>query len=170
MMHASPIVRPEKPRQRPDIRIAAGDTVVVFSWAGDRWRHAVAAAGGFAAESVEGGGEGGDDRWPASPPLVEVSLVEIAGAAAILGVGLAGRSHFSASVVPHPQLADTLLFEIASRVQEPPAWLGSTYHAGDIVRISGAAIPRLPATVQWSYTIGPAGIRQVSPPAGPHAP
>jgi hypothetical protein len=88
--------------------------------------------------------------------------VSAGGRPAIVGVGLAGRSHFSASFAPHPTLADTVLVEIACRVQEPPVWLGSTYRAADgrLVRMvaSHTAAGGLPRTIQWSYLCGSRGI------------
>jgi hypothetical protein len=107
-----------------------------------------------------------DPRWPASPVLVELSRVEVprAGTPAIVGVGLAGRSHFSASITPDPRAADALRFEIACRLHEPPVWLGSTYRAGggliQLAAHDGEAV--LPRTVVWSYSIGPQGLFAVS--------
>ena len=120
------------------------------------------------AASLEATADGRDDVWPASPPLVELSTVETSAGPAILAVGLAGRSHYSASIAPHPAEPDTLLFEIACRIKEPPAWLGSTYDMADeAVRVAApATADDLPATVCWSYTAGPAGIRAVPPAAG----
>lgn len=146
------------------LRLAAGSWQVSFERAGDRWRHFVTAADQPRFASVEGPAAAtADPRWPASPVLTEVSLVAVGGRPAILGVGRAGRSHFSASVTAHPHLPDTLLFEIACRVQEPPGPLGSTYVApdGTTVRVGPAAASLsagLPATVQWRYRIGPAGL------------
>jgi hypothetical protein len=145
-------------RTKEPVVLAAGDTVVVFTWSGDRWRHEVTSAGQWIAESVEGAGDG-DDTWPASPALVELSRVEARGTAAVVAVGLAGRSHFSASVAAHPTRAHTLVFEIAGRVQEAPAWLGSTYRtAGGVTRVTAQPPPSLPATVTWAYAIGPDGV------------
>lgn len=151
---------------RSPIRLAAGGTVAEFVWDRDRWRHAVVTPQGRW-ESLEGeADERSDPRWPASPVLVEVSLVELARGPAILGVGLAGRSHFSLSVASCPDLIDTLLFEAACRIHEPPAWLGSTYadSGGHVIRL-GAGRPAPPATVSWSYRIGPGGVERCGPDA-----
>ena len=80
-------------------------------------------------------------------------------------MGLAGRSHFSASVRPHSGRADTLLFEIACRVKERPIWLGSTYAIGGVTQsvVPLEAAAGFPATVQWAYGIGPEGIRAAAP-------
>jgi hypothetical protein len=133
---------------------------VTFSWSGDRWEHVVLVPDGRTWRSVEGpGGPVEDPRWPASPPLVEVSLVAAGGRPAVLGVGLAGRSHFSLSVVACPERPETLLFEAAARVVEPGGWLGSTYDGDqgrERVTADHAGPP--PATVRWAYRIGPAGL------------
>jgi hypothetical protein len=120
---------------------------------------------GLQLESLEGpAAPGGDPRWPASPVFTEVSRMDVAGRPAILGVGCAGRSHFSASITIHPTLPDTLLFEIACRLHEPPGPLGSTYARTDGSTVRGEPAddestgPGLPRTVEWRYTIGPAGL------------
>lgn len=159
----SPLPPPRRARAEdgPAPRLANGRAELAFAWHGDRWRHSVAVAGRTVAESVE---DGPAERWPASPPLVDLSAATIAGRPTLVAIGLAGRSHFSASIAPHPTRPDTFLFEIASRIYEPASWLGSTYATGpgpgDIVRMTPPADgPQgLPRTVQWAYTIGPEGI------------
>jgi len=159
-----PAASPPKPK--PPIRLAAGSTVVEFAWIRDRWQHGVVSRLGRW-ESLEGEADGRNDpRWPASPVLVEVSLVELAGGPAILGVGLAGRSHFSLSVATCSEETDTLLFEAACRIQEPAAWIGSTYadSGGRIIRLQAASVAP-PATLSWSYRIGPGGVTRCGPDA-----
>lgn len=162
---------------RPALSLESGDSVLVFTWTGDRWAHRVfaratgrsaglqsSAAGGW--QSVEGVvAPAGDPRWPASPVLVELSRVELPRAvgkrtSALVGVGLAGRSHYSASVAADPERPDAFRVEIACRLQEPPVWVGSTYRCGTRqVRLAVVdAAASLPATILWSYSIGPAGI------------
>ncbi|MFM8735004.1 MAG: hypothetical protein ACKOC8_07425 [Pirellulales bacterium] len=165
-LHRDPSAAQAPVRSRPWVRMAAGDTTVVFTWAGDRWRHAITLPSGEVVESLEGPADGGDPRWPASPPLVEVTAVQTARGPATLAVGLAGRSHYSASISPLPDRDGVLLFEIACRFHDQPPWLGSSYRrAGTLVRIAAGSGPwRAPGTVQWSYTIGPGGI-VATPPA-----
>lgn len=162
-----------KPSERihssEQIRLVAGTTVVIFARAGDRWEHEVRVADGRVWLSIEGpADQQSDPRWPASPPLVEVSLAATSNGAAILGVGRAGRSHYSLAIAACPGTADTLLFDVACRIHEPPHWLGSSY------QLAGAAVPvrlqaclsaSLPTTIRWSYTVGPGGI-QTRPAAG----
>lgn len=148
-------------QDRPAPRLTHGRAELSFSWHGDRWRHRVTIDGRTVAESVE---DGPDPRWPASPPLVDLSTATIAGRPTLVAVGLAGRSHFSASITPHPTRPDTFLFEIACRIHERGGWLGSTYATAPApaapVRITPPADgpAGLPRTVQWAYTIGPDGI------------
>ncbi|MFM7291840.1 MAG: hypothetical protein ACKOHK_02995 [Planctomycetia bacterium] len=159
---------------RPPVRIAAGSITATFTWAGDRWVHRIGpdpSGEEFGWESCDTPWPPADDpRWPASPVLVELSRVAVphatatdgrpGGEQAVVGVGLAGRSHFSASIAPDPHAADTLRFEIACRLHEPPVWLGSTYRtAAELIRITaadGSAV--LPRTVVWGYSVGPRGI------------
>ena len=150
--------------------LASGSVEIAFMWAGDRWTHRITTRTAGTWQSVEGPrAEDGDPRWPASPVLVELSTLATAGGPAILGVGLAGRSHFSASIVPQPSTPDTLLFEIACRLQETPAWLGSSYWGGgDRIRVAAdSSAIALPGTAQWAYTIGPAGLQTLALPGEP---
>jgi len=155
-------------RHRRPVALVHGRTALSFTWQGDRWRHEVRLPA-TAWHSLEAAGPTGDPRWPDSPAIVELSRVEVADRPAIVGVGLAGRSHFSLSVVPHPHREDTLVFEIACRIVEPPGWLGSSYRTaaedGAVVRVAadpGEPEAGLPRTVRWAYTIGPGGIAGVA--------
>jgi hypothetical protein len=172
-------------------RLDVGRVCIVFTRIGDRWAHRVLVDGAARFLSTEGPTTAGDDRWPASPVLTEVSLVAAGGGTAVVGVGRAGRSHFSLSATRHPALPDAIVVEAACRIHEPPGWLGSTYEPfdqrladgpataaspsteedGDMVRLSapsGATAPApLPRTVTWSYVISPAGIAAQPPVAGP---
>jgi len=168
------------PAPRPPLELIVGSSSVVFSWAGDRWTHRILhrhtdsstdrRTGLVRWKSLEGPRTPGDDpRWPASPVLVELSRVALptSGSArgyAVVGVGLAGRSHFSASITADPELSDTIRFEIACRLSETPAWLGSIYHAGNQQHeiTADAAASAVPRTAIWSYSVGPQGIVAVS--------
>lgn len=147
-------------------RVLLDEVEILFEWCGDRWSHAIFFRGVDAAawRSVEGPDEAaGDAAWPASPVLVELSPVP--SATAVVGVGRAGRSHYSVSFTAK---GPRLLVECACRIHEPPGWIGSTYErAGSpgrpasLVRIP-AAIDRdlaapLPRTVTWSYIFEPTG-------------
>jgi len=165
--------RSAKPRAA--ILLAVGGTEVRFEWQGDRWGHAVLFQGvapgpsPAAWHSIEGAVAGGeDDRWPRSPVLVEVHGHPSAGSLTVIGLGLAGRSHFSASVGPDPEVTGAIRFDMAARIQEPPVRLGSTYRSvdpdGPFLRVEPAPIAGapLPRTVEWSYRIGPHGIEPLA--------
>ncbi len=166
-----------------DLRIVLDAVEIVFSWCGDRWSHAIHFPGHADADtwqSVEGPEEpGGDAAWPVSPVIVELSPVP--SAAAVVGVGRAGRSHFSVSFTAKPASSfpagsgSHLFVECACRIQEPPGWLGSTYQkvgsAGtpsSLTRIPALIDPAttgsLPRTVSWSYFVGPTGPVAAEPP------
>lgn len=170
-----------------DLRILLDAVEIVFTWCGDRWSHAIHFPGHADAatwRSVEGPEEpGGDAAWPVSPVIVELSPVP--SASAVVGVGRAGKSHFSVSFTTKPAgsfpagSGCRLFVECACRIQEPPGWLGSTYErAGErtgsagppsrLVRIPAAIDPAitgsLPRTVTWSYFVGPTGPVTDEPP------
>lgn len=156
------------PTSRPPVHLHVGHTTAVFIWAGDRWTHRITTGESDGWTSLDGPSPPADDpRWPASPVLVELSRVAVPRSAAagekstaIVGVGLAGRSHFSASISPDPQTADAIRFEIACRLHESPGWLGSTYRAGDrLMQLTASdESTSLPRTVVWAYSIGPQGL------------
>lgn len=75
-------------------------------------------------ESLEGTSA---EEWPSSPPLKEAQLVERPDDRRVaLAVGMAGRSHWSASLELDAP-AGQLTFDMACRVQGKPLWLGSRY-------------------------------------------
>ncbi|MFV1964809.1 MAG: hypothetical protein ACC628_05260 [Pirellulaceae bacterium] len=105
----------------------------------------------------------GEESWPSSPPLQQVSVESLPdGRRAAFLVGMAGRSHWSLSIA-EGACGQDWLFDVACRVQQNPVWLGSSYHAlvpirdanhstavleADpvAVRISVESIPGAPAT------------------------
>jgi hypothetical protein len=154
-----------KSSRRP-VHLAAGPVEVVFEWAADRWGHRVLVGGVVIVESVEGAGHDGEDdpRWPASPAIIELTAGN-GPTPHLLGVGSAGRSHFSLVVAPHPIDPDTLRFEVACRVVASPGRMGSTYRTPHppgggavVVPVPMAQPGPWPSTVRWSYDIGSRGI------------
>jgi hypothetical protein len=95
---------------------------------GDRYGHTIFVVdpSGCAApvlESVEGTAS---NAWPPSPPLQSLSIEELApGRRAALLVGMAGRSHWSASIEPIAGEA-AAMFDIACRADAAGS-LGSQY-------------------------------------------
>jgi hypothetical protein len=110
-----------------------------FNWWVDRYGHAISvvhASGRISTvfTSIEGDA---NDAWPASPPLQSISVEEVAsGRNAALLVGMAGRSHWSASVEAIPDQA-ALVFDVACRIGSVPAKLGSRYTVAEGQLVSG---------------------------------
>lgn len=95
-----------------------GHTVlrVTFHWTGDRYAHTVWACHGQQAVPVLNSVEGaGDETWPPSPPIQQVNCSGRDGqTTAVLGMGMAGRSHWSISVESCQQPL-ALEFDVACR-------------------------------------------------------
>lgn len=146
---------------------------VEFVERGDRVGHVVLsidAAGKrlVLAESSEGAA---DDDWPASPPLQNLSIETLTdGRQAAFLVGMAGGSHWSASV---EAIGETIVFDIACRHGDSPGPLGSRYRlletsalqfvaAGDAtIEIKADSVVILPCTrpakrgtTRWRCAVG----------------
>lgn len=76
-------------------------------------------------KSVEGDSE---SNWPPSPPLQEINRHDLGSGAALLGVGMAGKSHWSSSISADN---DAIIADLACLVKDPSdsanRWIGSTY-------------------------------------------
>jgi len=106
---------------------------VEFTLRGDRYGHVISAvsAGGSEVllQSIEGTPA---DDWPPSPPLVNLHRETLPnGRTALLLVGAAGRSHWSASIEAVPNEAK-LVFDLACRPGERPLRLGNEYLAAPL--------------------------------------
>ncbi len=78
--------------------------------------------------------------WPLSPPFQELHVQQPApGVLAALLVGRAGRSHWSASI-ELVETADLVRFDVACRIHERPAWLGSCYVLNQAWRLVDGAL------------------------------
>ena len=173
-----PPARPTTPTlQRQPVCLTVGRLEVRFDWRDDRWGHRFFIDGRAVWESVEGASAAPSlsDRWPASPAFTEIMVTETAAGPALVAVGRAGRSHFSASLTAAAETVDTVLVEIACRLQEAPDWLGSTYRplrqeseerpSVSLISIQPppGAGSNLPATSSWSYRVGVSGFTAVPP-------
>jgi hypothetical protein len=69
-----------------------------------------------------------DDDWPPSPPLTNVEVVQQGHRQQAMLLGMAGRSHWSATVIAN-ESARRMEFEMACRLKEPPQHLGSSYRS-----------------------------------------
>jgi hypothetical protein len=148
---------------------------IEFTWRGDRYGHVISMLdpGGQSQpllESVEGSS---DDPWPPSPPLQSLSIETLPDdRSAALLVGMAGRSHWSASIEPDRE-APALVFDVACRHPERSVSLGSRYrhvsaaaestfiHAegadvvrdSDIVSIRPTAVANGTGTTRWKFSV-----------------
>lgn len=131
--------------------LEAGHLRVRFFWQGDRYAHEVSVRSGDAwlpaLISVEGSPE---QDWPASPPFQSLHIEQRdEGRTLALLVGMAGKSHWSASIEIDDQ-ADCLLFDVACRARGCQAGsLGSTYRAAE-----GAVGD--PLAIELGHRFGPA--------------
>ena len=156
-------------RVRPPIELTRHDVTVRFEWTGDRYRHDILIGGNVVARSIEGGPQ---DDVPPSPPLQDLSREHLGGdVMAIMGVGGAGRGHWSISVTASER---GLLFELACRGSVPN--LTSRYERVGEVAIDPlptatvdrrgeelvlSPVERLVGTSVWSYEVG--DCRSLSP-------
>ena len=104
----------------------------------DRWQHLFRLDHKNYLQSVEGGksltfNERATAPWASLRTgllhLLSLKLRQLKakGHQALVAIGLAGRSHFSASFTASTTQTDTILVEVACRISERPEWLGSTY-------------------------------------------
>ncbi len=86
-------------------------------WAVDRYQHQIGwVIDGIEHAALESREGTPDDQWPPSPPLQQLSMQMIEGNPALLGVGMAGSSHWSASFVLLQQKIVELVVELACLV------------------------------------------------------
>jgi len=99
-------------------------------WSGDRYAHRLEWLDNgrrvVCLESLEGADH---QCWPSSPALQQLNMQsKVLGEPCALLLGMAGRSHWSASI----EVSGTaLIFDVACRVQNMPERLGSIYLIGE---------------------------------------
>jgi hypothetical protein len=103
---------------------------VAFQRLADRHAHNVVLLDGARIVPLLASAEGTDEEdWPPSPALQHATTAGEPGEeTALLLVGMAGTSHYSASVESDAGQG-SLVFDVACRVREHPRRLGSTYRA-----------------------------------------
>jgi hypothetical protein len=110
-----------------------GQLRVEFRWHSDRFVQKLFALGDEVGSSVEGDAL---DPWPPSPPVQQISLEEVAGSTVILGLGAAGRCHWSISVeVDRREDSQAILFDLACRCSDHPGFLGNTYRVSRCIEL-----------------------------------
>ena len=75
--------------------------------------------------------------WPPSPPIQQLSGQQMDRSLVILGVGAAGRSHWSVSI-ERDRDPSAVLFDVACRCGQPPIWLGNTYRLAETIALRPA--------------------------------
>ncbi|MEX0679390.1 MAG: hypothetical protein WD063_20100 [Pirellulales bacterium] len=139
-----------------DQRLEAAPLGVRFLWRGDRYAHEIWLLDGArwmrALESVEGSP---DDDWPASPPFQSLSVERSGeGRPLALLVGMAGKSHWSASAEIDP-VVPCVRFDVACRVRDLRAGpLGSAYRR--VLDGSHGDSDRFPLEIEAAQQVGPA--------------
>ncbi len=120
--------------------LGEGAMRIAYQQQGDRFGHhiVIAKKSGLITllESVEGAPDG---PWPESPPLQELEVEPRGDQEVALLVGMAGASHWSASVEVD---TDQLRFDIACRTRDTATCLGSTY-----LVVNARLLPRPNGTV-----------------------
>ena len=137
-----------------------------FRWKTDRFVQRLLVDDVEVGNSIEGDAL---DLWPFSPPLQQLSLEQIDDADVILGVGAAGRGHWSISVEIDRETSSAFKFDVACRCPEPPDFLGSRYQLADNLEmqaltddiqidreaalVTAAVALKTAGTYRWSYRI-----------------
>ena len=123
------------PTSQRDVYLEGGGLLLEFVHAGDRFEHHLIATGGARSIEMLCSLEGTpQEAWPASPPLQQIHPQATAtGEPLALGVGMAGRSHWSLSARLDEQQG-FVEFDVACRASESPPRLASSYRLCDGVR------------------------------------
>lgn len=138
-----------------DSTLVAGSLILRLAPRADRFGHVIESRGAdqpiVLLESIEGDAV---TTWPPSPALQSVDWSEVAAGKIALLVGMAGKSHWSASYESHAASA-ALVLDWACRVTGEPAFLGTSYHVGRDVSVEIADDQRtaILATTGHTWTI-----------------
>jgi len=159
--------------------LEGGSLAVRFFWHHDRFAHEVAVREGDGWRAMGSSVEGSpDDEWPASPPFQSLHVEHRDdGRQVALLVGMAGKSHWSASIEIDAAVP-CISFDVACRIRTiEPGPLGSTYqsseddhplhieltgrfgpaqlerHASQTRVAADATGDACPRTVRWDYRI-----------------
>jgi hypothetical protein len=116
----------------PEMETSSGPLVTRCHAVGDRTGHSVwwrESETDMILLSLEGTS---DQAWPCSPPLQEIVAENVAAGKrpALLGVGMAGKAHWSATI-EGDAFTEAIAFDIACRTATVPALLGSAYLIGE---------------------------------------
>ncbi len=127
-----------------------------FTWQGDRFAHEISVLKDGSWQVALASAEGTPhDDWPPSPPFQSLHIEEREdGRTLALLVGMAGKSHWSASIEIDAE-AHAVLFDVACRLREPAAGpLGSTYQGLPLAADSSVL------AVELTHRYGPARLQR----------
>ena len=141
---------------------------VQFKWLDGQYGHSVSVDRRGSCTLLLESLEGGDDNdWPPSPPIQEISDCTIESDAnrgeALLFVGAAGHSHWAMTLTirdhwidPVARTQPEIVFDVACRVSELPAWLGTSYRVlcGQVAVSEKLQQARVPADAPACLIIG----------------
>ncbi|EAQ79977.1 hypothetical protein [Blastopirellula marina] len=123
---------------------------VSFPRRGDRFGHVVSVVSGDDILPCLVSLEGDDaEEWPDSPPIQQLSVEQRPAGAVALGVGQAGKSHWSVTVETFA--ADRRIeFHVACRMKAHPAQISSRYAS----LLDAAVEPNHVDAYTWSWSAG----------------
>jgi hypothetical protein len=101
---------------------------VTFDWQSDRLAHSISVSDGDRFQAIVSSVEGdGHEAWPPSPPIQQLDREPGQGESSVLlGLGMAGHSHWAISVEAR-RAPLSLLFDVACRTRGSVGRLGSSY-------------------------------------------
>ena len=126
-----------------------------FVWRDDRYAHVVTLiepkGEHMLLESAEGKP---DDPWPSSPAFQQLSVQGTGDQRVVFLVGMAGKSHWSMSVVvSQPQRG--IVFDVACRVNESVGILGSSYLADGYTMVDPSTAVGECGAIRYALVLGP---------------
>jgi hypothetical protein len=128
-------------------RLQWGDLIVEAQRIGDRfdWRILCEPLSASAVPLLQSVPSAKEMAWPRFPPLQELAQESHSDTEVLLGVGMAGKSHWSVSVdrrqEPHQP---AMVFDFACRLSESPTFLGACWMLGDGLKSTPPASLDLP--------------------------
>lgn len=105
----------------------------------DRWEHQWLLRETDSERLILSSVEGDNDSiWPPSPPFQDLSKEDLGHTVAVMGVGMAGKSHWSVAV---SEEENCLVADFACLVKEAPQFLGSSWQLyADVVQVDGSTV------------------------------
>lgn len=139
--------------QQPSIRL-------VFEKTDDRWKHSWIARTGPTEQMILTSVEGTPEQnWPPSPPLQDINQHSLDSGDAVLGVGMAGKSHWSASYTVESDTDSPQLVSIKSDLAclqnraSHQSMIGSEYEIDSAWEVKSANECRMELTTASGHAV-----------------